>query len=68
MIDIFTYIITDKRYPYETGSINDVEEEVESFSYICGSIDNHVITLFNRLVNVDQIDHISINGTDYTVK
>ena len=62
------YLITDKRYPYDTGSINDVEEEVESFSYICGSLDNHVITLFNRLVDVDQIDHIRINGTDYTVK
>lgn len=60
-----TYLIEAEKYPYDTGSIYDPDEEVASFAYICGSIDNHVITLFNRLVDVSEIEKITINDTDY---
>lgn len=63
-----TYLIYDVKHPYDTGSANDPAEEVASFSYICGSIDDHVITLFNRLVDVDNIEKITINGSEFTQK
>ena len=63
-----TYLIEAEKYPYDTGSIYDPDEEVASYSYICGSIDNHVITLFNRLVDVEQIEKITINETEFTIE
>lgn len=63
-----SYLIYAVKHPYDTGSVYDPSEEVASFSYICGSIDNHVITLFNRLVDVDNIEKITINNTEFTQK
>ena len=63
-----TYLMYAKKYPYDSGDVFNPAEEVESISYICGSINNHVITLFNRLVDVEQVEKITINGTEFTQK
>ena len=63
-----SYLIYAVKHPYDTGSTYNPDEEVASYSYICGSIDNHVITLFNRLVDVEQIEKITINETEFTIE
>ena len=63
-----TYLMYARKYPYDSGDVFNPAEEVESISYICGSINNHVITLFNRLVDVEQVEKITINGTEFTQK
>lgn len=59
-----TYLVMDENYPHETGAVNSPAEEVASYSYICGSLDNHVIVLFNRLVDVENIEKITVNDVN----
>ena len=40
-------------------------ENVASYHYICG-MGNNVITLFNRLVDLEPVDSITVNGVVYT--
>lgn len=42
-----------------------MDENVASYHYICG-MGNNVITLFNRLVDIEQVDSITVNGVVYT--
>ena len=63
-----TYLVMDETYPYDTGAVNNPAEEVASYAYICGSIDNHAIVLFNRIVDVENIEKITVNDVDYVVE
>ncbi len=63
-----TYLVMTEVYPYDTGAVNNPEEEVASYSYICGSIDNHAIVLFNRIVDVENIEKITVNDVDYVAE
>ena len=59
-----TYLVMDENYPHGTGAVNSPAEEVASYSYICGSLDDHVIVLFNRLVDVENIEKITVNDVN----
>ena len=41
------------------------DENTASFGYICGT-DTGFIVLFNRIVDIDNIARITINGADFT--
>ena len=51
---------------YKDGSTYLVmDENVASYHYICG-MDSEIITLFNRIVDIDQGESITVNGVVYT--
>ena len=62
-----SYLVMDEKYPYDTGDINNPSEEIASMSYICGTLDDHVIIIFNRLVDIEQVSKIIVNNTEYTL-
>ena len=51
---------------FKDGSVYDMYEfgKVESVGYICGN-ETGFISLFNRLVDTNEVDSITINGTEF---
>lgn len=56
------YTVMEREIP----GIHDCATEKASYQYTCGTIDNNLIFLFNRLVDTDQIESIQVNDTVYT--
>lgn len=48
--------------------IHSCEVEVDNTGYACGGSDNSLVLVFNRLVDVDTVKSITVNGTEYTLK
>ena len=61
------YLVSQESCTDENLNEIKVDEEIANYEYICGG-DGGVITLFNRLVDVSEIEKITVNGTEYTVK
>ena len=61
------YLVSQESCTDENLNEIKVDEEIANYEYICGG-DGGVITLFNRLVDVSEIEKISVNGVDYTLK
>ena len=61
------YLVSQESCTDENLNEIKVDEEIANYEYICGGSEG-VITLFNRLVDVSEIEKISINGVDYTLK
>jgi hypothetical protein len=60
-----TYLVENRIDPSDPDA--DTEEtEVASYAYTCGA-GEQLYTLFNRLVDVENIEKITINNTDYTL-
>lgn len=61
-------LITAIKITYKDGSVYEVDTpDYANYAYICGNEDG-IITLFNRLVDTENIEKITINETDYTLK
>lgn len=58
------YVICEHEY----RDIHSCDVEIDNSSYGCGTLDSHMIYVFNRLVNVDQIDYIQVNEVKYNIK
>lgn len=53
---------------YKDGSVYEVDaENLANYAYICGNEDG-LIVLFNRLVDTESVEKITINDIDYTLK
>lgn len=61
------YLVSQESCTDENLNEIKVDEEIANYEYICGGNEG-VITLFNRLVDVSEIEKITVNGTEYTVK
>ncbi|HAV90139.1 MAG TPA: hypothetical protein DCW44_02555, partial [Eubacterium sp.] len=61
------YLVEKRTYLDENLKEHKADEEVANFTYDCGG-DGGVTILFNRLVDVSQVEKISVNGVDYTLK
>ncbi len=59
------YLVYSSTYMNEQEEVIEPDKEVESCAYICGN-GSEMTAIFNRLVDTDQIEKITINDTDYT--
>jgi len=59
------YLVYSSTYMNEQEEVIEPDKEVESCAYICGN-ESEMTAIFNRLVDTDQIEKITINDTDYT--
>lgn len=51
-----------------SNSRHSCDVEIDNRAYSCGSLGTEVTYVFNRLVDVDKIDYISINDVEYSIK
>lgn len=58
------YIVAE----HEKRGEHTCEVEIYNAGYACGSLDNHLTYVFNRLVDVENIESITINESIYTAK
>lgn len=58
------YVVREHEY----RDIHSCDVEIDNSAYGCGTLDNHMIYVFNRLVDVDEIDYIQVNEVKYSVK
>ena len=42
--------------------------EIDNTSYACGDIDGNFTLVFNRLVDTDNIQSVTVNETEYILK
>lgn len=56
------YIVNE----HEKEGIHTCDVEIDNSSYACGSLDNQMTFVFNRLVDVNEISSITINDVEYT--
>ena len=58
------YVVLERNVP----DLHGCSTATANYQYICGTIDNDIILLFNRLVNTDRIQSIQVNDTIYTLR
>lgn len=58
-----SYVVLDRDSNEEGEHTCDVE--INNSAYACGTLDNHDIYVFNRLVDVDEIDYIQVDEVEY---
>lgn len=58
-----TYLVRET----DCGNLHTCSEETENTSYVCGS-GQYLNLIFNRLVDVDMIESITVNETEYRLK
>ena len=59
------YLVLDENTPYDTERC---KVETANYQYIVGCIDGGYILLFNRLVDTDNIESITVNDDVYSVR
>lgn len=64
-LDGTEYLVYSSTYMNEQEEVIEPDKEVESCAYICGN-GSEMTAIYNRLVDTDQIEKITINDTDYT--
>lgn len=57
------YVVHEHAY----ADIHNCDVETHNSAYECGSLDNHMTYVFNRLVDVDEIDYIQVNEVKYSI-
>lgn len=67
-----TYLVHEhEMYQYfEDGTqklIHDVDVEINNTSYMLGRLNGELLLVFNRLVDVESIESITVNETTYTI-
>lgn len=58
------YIVLEHDY----RDIHSCDVEIDNTSYACGDLQNNLTYVFNRLVDIDSIESITVNKTTYTLK
>ena len=59
-----SYVVRDK----EKEGVHSCDVEIHNSAYECITLDNHMIYVFNRLVDVGEIDYIQVDEVKYSVK
>lgn len=55
-------------HEHEMDGIHQCGIETDNASYVCGDIKDNLIFVFNRLVDTDNIESVTVNETVYTLK
>ncbi len=55
-------------HEHEMDGIHQCGTETDNASYICGGLDNNLTFVFNRLVDTDNIQSVTVNETEYVLK
>jgi hypothetical protein len=55
-------------HEHEIKGIHSSSTDIENTGYVCGTQDNHLVFVFNRLVDVENVESVVINETVYTSK
>ena len=57
-----TYTVLEHEYP----DVYACDEYIDNTSYSCGSLDNELLLIFNRLVDPEDVVSVTVNGIEYT--
>lgn len=52
-------------HEHEIEGIHSCETEIDNVSYTCGSTDGRLVFVFNRLVDIENVESITVNETVY---
>ena len=55
-------------HEHEMDGIHQCGTEIDNTSYACGDIDGNFTLVFNRLVDTDNIQSVTVNETEYILK
>lgn len=55
-------------HEHEIEGVHSCDVETENSSYACGDLENHLIFVFNRLVDTENVESITINETAYCLR
>jgi hypothetical protein len=58
------YIVSE----HEKSGKHSCDVEIDNSSYACGSLNNELTYVFNRLVDTSQIDSVTVNDVEYTLQ
>lgn len=58
------YVVSDEA----REGIHECDTEIDNTSYVCGSMGNDLTCVFNRLVDTENIESITVNETKYELK
>ncbi|MBP5609446.1 MAG: hypothetical protein J6X66_14410, partial [Lachnospiraceae bacterium] len=61
-----SYLVLDENIPYDPELANRCAVETASYQYIVGGIDGDFVILFNRLVDTEAVESITVNDTIFT--
>jgi len=60
-----------KKYIVHEHGIDGIHQcntEIDNANYVCGDTDDNITFVFNRLVDTDNIQSVTVNKTEYTLK
>lgn len=55
-------------HEHEMEGLHSCDTETDNSSYSCGSTENNLTFVFNRLVDVDNVESVTVNETKYVLK
>ena len=55
-------------HEHEMEGLHSCDTETDNSSYSCGSTENNLTFVFNRLVDVDNVESVTVNKTKYVLK
>ena len=55
-------------HEHELENVHACDIEIDNASYICGDEQNNLMLVFNRLVDINNIESITVNETQYLLK
>lgn len=55
-------------YEHEMEGIHSCEADTNNTGYVCGTVDHCLVFVFNRLVDIDNVESIVVNETMYVLK
>lgn len=55
-------------HEHEMDGIHQCKTEIDNANYVCGDTDDNITFVFNRLVDTDNIQSVTVNETEYTLK
>ena len=55
-------------HEHELENVHACDIEIDNASYICGDEQNNLLFVFNRLVDINNIESITVNETQYQLK
>lgn len=52
-------------HEHDIEGVHSCDVEIENNSYACGDLENHLVYVFNRLVDIEKVESITVNETVY---
>jgi hypothetical protein len=55
-------------WEHELSGKHSCDVEIDNSSYACGSMDNELTFVFNRLVDTSQVESVTVNDVEYSLQ